>query len=652
MEHIIIGTSKYPNSYYDQISRALGQTSADSSHYQSITLDKEWHVSRVVAVSESINQKAGNALIIIDEEMPEYTLKQLLVLTKHLKKPYNIVFEQVKKPANSDEKAMLSAISRRASSRFVVQKHILDTLSHHYQIDTESFVLLGYGHWLHTPTDAIRQSSNMVAIIVDKNTIVGLESMIKVASKMKGVNNSLKFHIICEDDCLKGGNWGIRNQIMINRLGLDEEVEWLILTDSFVSVQADRYKMLIFAFSQSNNDGGNRCLRHELMSMGNIIVSYNDHFASEQLTDNRAFLIQPEQIENLGDTMSHWISNQHLQNEVRSATNLSTYGNDWESIVLKIGEHIELQTQSTASKSNQAHTPWIVSDSVCNNPFHDVEIQSRILTELSHEIMWIYFIHNNRSQECHEKSLSALMNSIARRHEYSYVNPKNMFATAHTLYHLSKDSEMRLSGITDMLIKRIAPTIAEDYHQIELHYYLHNYLQKPATKELERIKQRTEYLLEISVEWSKRKVKTSYLNQVKAIVTLFEAASVLKDNTLTDQANELLQNLESELFNQNIYRPGSRIDTADMVRFNYWLLLCYRASYSINPNALVRAEQVWAWYFGYNEKNIMWFDTGSSLSFSGKERQFRQAERSVEEILFFLLSGNTLVDMTVESYYR
>lgn len=653
MKNLLIGFPDKPSFYLRNLYRALKllNTPQEKSKIRFYPPGKH-SIHFYMAEAEEINRKYNAVTIFVGDRLPEDRIKVLLVLTTYLNKPFCIIFEELAPPHSPSEKEMLYAICHKARYIFTVQNSTRDTLSHHYQIDAERITPLHYGYWPATESLSNQDVQHRMALYADQKTICNLELLIRAIPKLKKIDPLLKVDITTNMKALEPNHWVTRNKFLINRLNLTKEVTWHAIKNQNISDWAVNHALSVFAWE--GGYGGDQCLRFEVMAAGGAVVCLNDTFAQDQLTDQRAFLIGQDDTDALPELLATWYADSKGQKVLKDTAGMAGETQTWLSVAQKIKEKLFILQQMG---SQFAPPQFDLSLSPQSKDRYNKLLNNNILTsEIDFTSLALWLLKNLKNFPL--KSINALELFCDRLKETSIsqdqIVPDSLFEISHALAQLAKLNIPEMNNLSIKLLESMAPMVQKDYLLIELLYQVTLHRHQPTPNLATKIRERSQFIALTLDPTTEKQTINNKLNMVKTIATLFEAAELTRDNQIFSQAEGMFQSLSHEMFASGSYKPAAHISNDEIMSFTYWISCCmdFISRTKGSEVALLQIEKVVAWFFGFNDKNRIYYDSHTGLCEIQSESGSCPSQQTVRDSFYFWLIQDIYQDAIIRTYHQ
>lgn len=653
MKNLLIGFPDEPTHYLRNLYRALKLLNTPQEKTKIRFYPHGKHpINFYMAEAEEINRRYNAVTIFVGDSIPKSRLKELMVLTTYLNKPFCIIFEELAAPNSPSEKEMIGAICHKARYIYTVQNSTRDTLSHHYQIEAERITPLHYGYWPAIESQPNQDVQHRMSLYADHKTICNLELLIRVIPKLKKADPLLKVDIHTNVPLLQSNHWIIRNKFLINRLNLTKEVTWHTMKNQSISDWAINHDLSVFAWEDGH--GGNQSLRFEVMAAGGAVVCLNDAFAQDQLTDQRAFLIGQDDTDFVAELLSAWYVDQKGQKILKEIAGLAGETQTWLTVAQKIKEKLfvlqQMEPQFAAPQFN------LSLSSPCKPIYNKLLNDCLLKSDLSFSSLSLWMLKNLK----YNPRRSAI-DLFYVRFEHTPIskiqmNSESLFEMAHAMAQLAKLNIPQMNNISLMALEKIAPMVQEDYLLIELLYHVTLHRNKPTPNLSTKIKEHSQFIAQAVDTVMENQTVNNKLNLVKTIATLFEAAELIRDNLLFSQAESLFQSLENEIFVSGSYKPIAHISSDEIMPFSYWISCCMESlGRSKGYEApLLRMEQIVAWFFGFNDKNKIYLDSNTGLceiQLDG-DRGGYSSQQTIRDTIYFWLIQDIYQSAIIRTYHQ
>ena len=653
MKNLLIGFPDKPSLYLRNLYRALKllNTPQEKSKIRFYPPGKH-SIHFYMLEAEEINRKYNAVTIFVGDRLPEDRIKVLLVLTTYLNKPFCIIFEELATPHSSSEKEMIGAICHKARYIFAVQNSTRDTLSHHYQIDAEKITPLHYGFWPATESQSNLKMQHRIALYADRKTICNLELLIRAIPKLKKADPLLKVDITTNITASEPNHWVTRNKFLINRLNLNKEVMWHAIKNQNISDWAVNHALSVFAWE--GNYGGDQCLRFEVMAAGGAVVCLNDSFAQDQLTDQQAFLIGQDDTDAISELLANWYADQKGQKVLKDMAGMAGETQTWLTVAQKIKEKLfvlqQMEPQFAAPQFDLSLSPQ-------SKTRYNKLLNNNILTsEIDFTSLALWLLKNLKNFPL--KSINALELFCDRLKETSIsqdqIVPDSLFEISHALAQLAKLNFTQMNNLSIKLLESMAPMVQKDYLLIELLYHVTLHRHQPTSNLATKIRERSQFIAQTLDPTMENQTINNKLNMVKTIATLFEAAELTHDNQLFNQTEGAFQSLSHEMFAAGSYKPAAHISNEEIMSFTYWISCCmdFISRTKGSEAALLQIEKVVAWFFGFNDKNRIYFDSHTGLCEIQSESGSCPSQQTVRDSFYFWLIQDIYQDAIIRTYHQ
>ncbi len=651
MKTLLIGFSTTSQNYQNNLHQALKTIFNDDA-----TIDYMPYCNELLTPLKIANktidtcQNYDNIIIVIEDDVLPHHFNQLTIISAYLKKPYYVIFENLENHQNQDKKNIINNLCNRAQKVFVLQQKVDDVLTHHYQVDTDKIVPLKYGYWPSSVTTH-PDAKNSIAVVVNHATLANLESVIKAIPRLRKINSNLKTHLYITDDSSLGSHLTVRNRILINKLSLRNHIEWHLASNNSLTHLAHRHSMVIFSWSDTN--AGNRTLRYEIMASGGVVVSYKDNFAEEQLTDDRAFIINNGSTINLPDTLEHLYSSQLTLNRIKDTARFAGENNTWEKSAAKIVQIIR-KNHTTATATQYPQYDILQLQEYTADI--DKNISKRIKGRKDNFSAEALMLLNRTLREEFKASSDEMVRHISlieQKVDRKTAEHKPLFLVAHSLFQISENESHRLNKTISKLFEEMAPYVQNDYHLIELHYHMLRYRQVKTPHQLQRIIERATYMAELAeVNIKDEELKANH-NIIKSVLTIIEASFISGDSKLLNRATHLLSLIDKDLFTNSGFKVGTSIPTSELIEFVYFMVICHRHLFIATNNSkhIEKLDYIWNWLYGFNDKNRVYYnsDTGNCNAYG--DQQYSATEEVLIDTLLFWLMENNMERAMLHSYH-
>lgn len=637
MRELIIGFPAKHQSCLHNIHKALNLVCSADEAIGIHSISSQSQLQSFQREALRIDRTTDTVIIVVGEDLAVEHLKQLMVFSASLEKPFILVFEQVLRYSDPGARLLIAAICQRARYIFTFDNATINMLTHHYQVDGERIIPIQYGCWPATEIEPASHSKNRIALYADSKTITTLEQIIRTIPWLKKVNPNLKIDIYLQDPSLLSSHWIIRNKILINRLNLSSDIAWHTQAKQTISDQSRYYALFIFAWHEGY--GGSHCLRYEAMATGGAVVCLEDAFAQEQLTDQRAFIIPLGEAESFSHRLQSWYENLPRQRELKEVAEMTGESHSWLAVAKKIKDKMFVTRQMgnlpNASSFDLEWSPEFkkkyagILDKLTQSYEPDLEIES----------LWLLTRLKKDPFSKKELFLPIDLERISNRHLNKMDEHQPFFELTHVLTQLAKLDVPSANASINRLFEKMAPMVHEDYLLIELNYHLTQFMQMQSLNLENKIQERSLYIAQSLLSNTRDKTARNLLFQVKATMTLYEAAQLLLDQEVTNLADRCLSAIEKEVFTSSGYRPTSTIPLEKAVAFSYWISCCYRLQLLSTGlfSAIRRSEQINAWFFGFNDRNKMFFDSSTGLCHVHPNNPHIGCQESCVNSLYFWL---------------
>ncbi len=650
MTNLIIGFDSKSPFLTSNLFRALQLVdSQDENTKLKIYPSDQYSCHDIIKEAEKINLKFNSVTIVLNNDLKMEQLKLLTVMIAYLNKPFALLIENLPLPSQAEEKEMIVNICNKAHTVFTAQRHTSDTLAHHYHVETETHIPIQYGYWPSSEPIVNIELQNQMAIYVESDTIENLEHLILALPRLKKINPHLVIDIYTSSDITIESQWLIRNKLLANKLLLKKVITWNILSNQNISDLARRYALSVFTWSAQY--GGNPCLRFETMAAGGAVVCLNDMFAQDLPSGMKALLILQNDTNSTADKLISLYSNQALQREIRESAGLAGESYSWLALAKKIKQKLNIiQQLGTQPKTLQ----YDLMLSPHYNPRYNKEIKkirSYLESDKISDTLWLL----NKIKEKSELTDISLKLAYLKRIEMQCcqkdVKPDSLFELSFALYQLAKNNESIINTEIANIYEKMAPMVDEDYMLIELLYQLIQYKNSPTPNLINKIKERSNYIAQTVAAHHNPTNKNGEL--IKTAATLFETANLLNDSKINQSASEFRTLIEKAFFSQGGYKPAVHLAPNEIMKFTYWISFCLQnADDSKDTDTTLLLEQMSAWFFGFNDKNKVYFDSENGFC-SIQTRDIKQStEVLIQESLYFWLFQKNYQKAVIVSYYK
>lgn len=651
MNHLLIVFSTHTPYLLHNIHRAFKLIGTQDEKIQAKVYRKRSYTPHyLISEAQKISRRFGMVSIIIGEKLDRAQIKDLTVLTANLTTPYCLLIESLAQSWQHQESEMIKSISAKAHSIFTFSGNTTDTLTHHYQIDQVKITRLHYGCWPSTVQTTDMERQNQLALLVDSETIQDLEQVVLSIPRLNKLNPQLHVRIYTSACIDKESQWMTRNKLLIRKLNLASDISWHELNHENISDLAHRNKLLVFAWH--GNYGGNQCLRYELMASGGVVVCLNDSFAQDQLSGPRALLIDPETTQLFSESLSSYYSNAMAHQEIRETSALEKDTMGW----LTPAKKIKANWATIQNRTTQMMPPKF---DLLLAPRYKASFTmtiKRLISDLEPDkitdVLWL-ITRNRKKSEISNASLTLkYLNRISNGCCNKNMQQEFLFELSFGLIQLAKNNSGSISKAIALIFEKMAPMVEKDFLPIELLYHQIQYRNRPTQSLKIKIEERSQYLMQILEESIDQNMAKNKMGMLKMTVTLLEAANLINDSQMVQQAIEVLHRLENAIFSTGGYRPAANLDSSEIMPFTYWLSHCHQLIYpsKVQESALLQ-EQMSAWFFGFNDKNKIYYNSENGFCCVHTKETTVPTHELLQETLYFWLFQKNYHNTIIRSYH-
>lgn len=535
-----------------------------------------------------------------------FPLETLGYFTNSCALPYVVVADHVPLRPSEWQQMYLDALFVRATEIWTLQSATKDLLTHVYHLPNEKITELGYGFWPRTEVPHSDDTNHSVAFFADSITIQGLDKWIRALPRLHKSNANLGFHIYVAADA--PSEWVIRNRMWCHQLGLDDRVSWIEVEKEWSLEELPDYDLYVFSWHQTN--GGDRYARFALMARGGTVITYQDAFYQECLSDLRTFSVQENDESRLPECLLRFYSDRKEQKMMKETSRLMEPAQTWNSlaarVALRMNQVVLTRSNNPLSALNlyvlpeyharyaQSHFRsfqragvdrdlmlyWMAATLTrCNSP----EVRAVVLQEMEEALeqdihsvrlmpVWKELLNKNHFPQLQNALRYRIQESVEQLNHSANgkLNSADLSAFVATGWD-------RMSDISRKWVRQNTSMWMRDFHE----------------------------KLQLEGFWWRKSLSVEDLER---LVALFQAAQFLKDSNMHDIAERALYQIEQEVFVFHLFKPLVVVDRmSNLSHVAFLLVKCFRLKYAQNrkPDTLQRLIQIHGWFMGFNEKQKM-----------------------------------------------